>query len=147
MGSESLPSAPVCSNSIGWCIFINKEVNELLQISLSKDYPVLWGYRQTITIHCRLLLLPRKMYSPVYLWSCSLWVLLWYLQTARPKSQPPPSNRPRPAVHNVIRGDEVDSCHSPGGGTGSPSAIYSTISKKSPHKHFHITSYVVLCHY
>ena len=65
-------------------------------------------------------------------------------QTARPKSQPPPSSRPRPAVHSVIRGDEVDTCHSPGGGTGSPSAVYSTVSKKSPHKHFHITSYVTL---
>jgi len=50
----------------------------------------------------------------------------------------------------VIRGDEVEACSSPGVGSGrtdsasgSPSALYSTVNKKSPHKHFHITSYVI----
>ena len=69
---------------------------------------------------------------------------LFDVQTARPKSQPPSSSRPKPIAQNVIHGD------SPGGtsghseaSSGSPSAaIYSTVNKKSPRKHFHITSYV-----
>jgi len=75
---------------------------------------------------------------------------MYFWQTARPKSQPPPSNRPKPAVQHVIRGDEVEACYSPGGSSGrsdlasgSPSATYSTVNKKSPHKPFHITSYVL----
>lgn len=66
-------------------------------------------------------------------------------QTARPKSQPPPSHRPRPVIAAVVGGS-----NSPGGSTGqsdvscgSPtSAAYRGVNKKSPHKNFHITSYV-----
>jgi len=64
-------------------------------------------------------------------------VCVW--QTARPTSQPPLSSRPKPVTEMMIQGDEVEdyylSGHSASGVT----------NKKSPHKHFHITSYVIEC--